>query len=269
MRKITNVICGIICGALICCSTVSCNHKQVGKTEHAGIVTTTSVTESTTSTSITTTTTTMTSTGTQSLTTSAKTTTAKSTTTTSSTSTETIYVAQIEETEATQEVPVNDVTEQKNEVVTNSPTTQITTTTIETTLPPEATTVECQANSISISKDFVKTFNRCTYYAYGHGGLCGGSGRSLIDCSYGNGTVKGSIASSYLYSNYGYNYNGSRTMVYLEVSQYPQMTGYYYLDDCCAFYLNDTIDFYYDYNSNCPFQYQGVISADCYIITEN
>lgn len=269
MRKITNVICGIICGALICCSTVSCNHKQVGKTEHAGIVTTISATESTTSTSITTTTTTMTSTGAQSLTTSAKTTTAKPTTTTSSTSTETIYVAQIEETEATQEVPVNDVTEQKNEVVTNSPTTQIITTTIETTLPPEATTAECQASSISISKDFVKTFNRCTYYAYGHGGLCGGSGRSLIDCSYGNGTVKGSIASSYLYSNYGYNYNGSRTMVYLEVSQYPQMTGYYYLDDCCAFYLNDTIDFYYDYNSNCPFQYQGVISADCYIITEN
>lgn len=269
MRKITNVICGIICGALICCSTVSCNHKQVGKTEHAGIVTTTSVTESTISTSITTTTTTMTSTGAQSLTTSAKTTTAKSTTTTSSTSTETIYIAQIEETEATQEVPVNDVTEQKNEVVTISPTIQTTTTTIETTLPPETTTVEYQASSISISKDFVKTFNRCTYYAYGHGGLCGGSGRSLIDCSYGNGTVKGSIASSYLYSNYGYNYNGSRTMVYLEVSQYPQMTGYYYLDDCCAFYLNDTIDFYYDYNSNCPFQYQGVISADCYIITEN
>ena len=205
MRKITNVICGIICGALICCSTVSCNHKQVGKTEHAGIVTTTSVTESTISTSITTTTTTMTSTGAQSLTTSAKTTTAKSTTTTSSTSTETIYVAQIEETEATQEVPANDVTEQKNEVVTISPTIQTTTTTIETTLPPETTTVECQASSISISKDFVKTFNRCTYYAYGHGGLCGGSGRSLIDCSYGNGTVKGSIASSYLYSNYGYN----------------------------------------------------------------
>ena len=269
MRKITNIICGIICGALICCSTVSCNHKQVGKIGHADIVTTTSATESTTSTSITTTTTTMTSTGAQSLTTSAKTTTAKSTTTTSSTSTETIYIAQIKETEATQEVPVNDVTQQTHEVVTISPTIQPTTTTMETPLPPETTTVECQASSISISKDFVKTFNRCTYYAYGHGGLCGGSGRSLIDCSYGNGTVKGSIASSYLYSNYGYNYNGSRTMVYLEVSQYPQMTGYYYLDDCCAFYLNDTIDFYYDYNSNCPFQYQGVISADCYIITEN
>ena len=112
---------------------------------------------------------------------------------------------------------------------------------------------------------YVKYFSRGTYYAYG----CqksGGSGRSLIDCSYGSGGVKGSIASSYLYRNYGYNYNGKRTMVYLEISGYPSMNGYYYLDDSDAGNSN-VIDFYYTYNSNCPFQNQGVVGVDCYIVS--
>ena len=112
---------------------------------------------------------------------------------------------------------------------------------------------------------YVKNFSRGTYYAYGYQ-CTGGSGRSLIDCSYGSGGVKGSIASSYLYRNYGYNYNGKRTMVYLEISGYPSMNGYYYLDDSDAGNSN-VIDFYYTYNSNCQFQYQGVVSVDCYIVS--
>lgn len=43
------------------------------------------------------------------------------------------------------------------------------------------------------------------------------------------------------------------------------MTGYYYLDDCCASYLSTTIDFYYSYSNNIPFRSAGVISVDCYI----
>ena len=112
---------------------------------------------------------------------------------------------------------------------------------------------------------YVKNFSRGTYYAYGYQ-CTGGSGRSLIYCSYGSGGVKGSIASSYLYINYGYNYNGKRTMVYLEISGYPSMNGYYYLDDSDAGNPN-VIDFYYTYNSNCQFQYQGVVSVDCYIVS--
>lgn len=112
---------------------------------------------------------------------------------------------------------------------------------------------------------YVKNFSRGTYYAYGYQ-CTGGSGRALIDCSYGSGGVKGSIASSYLYRNYGYNYNGKRTMVYLEISGYPSMNGYYYLDDSDAGNPN-VIDFYYTYNSNCQFQYQGVVSVDCYIVS--
>jgi len=113
---------------------------------------------------------------------------------------------------------------------------------------------------------YVKNFTRGTYYGeYGYD-VCGGSGRSLIDCSWGDGTVRGSIASSYLYSNYGYNYNGKRTMVYLEVYGCPSMTGYYYLDDCDAGNWS-VIDFYYRYYSNCPFQNAGVLtSIDCYIV---
>ena len=114
------------------------------------------------------------------------------------------------------------------------------------------------------SMTYVKNFTRGTYYAYGGQGI-GGSQRQLIDCSIGDGTVKGSIASSYLYGNYGYNYNGKRTMVYLEIENYSQMNGYYYLDDCDAGNSN-VIDFYFLYESNCPFQEQGVVQVDCYIV---
>ena len=111
---------------------------------------------------------------------------------------------------------------------------------------------------------YVKPFTRGTYYAYG-GPRNGGSQRQLIDCSIGDGTVKGSIASSYLYQNYGYNYNGKRTKVYLEIEGYSQMSGYYYLDDCDAGNSN-VIDFFFLYESNCPFKEQGVVQVDCYIV---
>lgn len=111
---------------------------------------------------------------------------------------------------------------------------------------------------------FVKTFSRGTYYCYG-GPRRGGSGRQLISCGCGNGTVKGSIASSYLYRNFGYNYNGKRTMVYLEISGYPAMNGYYYLDDSDAGNPN-VIDFFYITSSECLFRNQGVVSVNCYIV---
>lgn len=114
------------------------------------------------------------------------------------------------------------------------------------------------------SMQFVKTFSRGTYYCYGRGSIRGGSGRWLIDCSIGDGTVKGSIACRYIYEHYGYRHN-DRTMVYLESPNLPCLTGYYYVDDCCA--SNNTIDFYYGHASNCPFEMQGVVkNIDCYIV---
>lgn len=117
------------------------------------------------------------------------------------------------------------------------------------------------------SKDglaYIKHFSRGTYYAYG-GERYGGSGRYLYDCSVGDGNgIKGSIASSYIYRNYGYNYNGSRTTVYLEVNGYPELNGWYFLDDSDAG-NSDVIDFFYYYESNCQFQSQGVVEVDAYI----
>ena len=111
---------------------------------------------------------------------------------------------------------------------------------------------------------YVKHFTRGTYYCYGYE-CYGGSGRYLYDCSYGAGNgIKGSIASSYLYSNYGYNYNGQRTTVYLEVNGYPELSGFYYVDDSDAGNWN-VIDFFYIYGSNCPFANQGVVEVDCWI----
>lgn len=116
-----------------------------------------------------------------------------------------------------------------------------------------------------INYTYVKEFSRGTYYSYNKP-VYGGSGRSLIDCSYGtDNNVKGSIASSYLYNNYGYNYNDKRTMVYLKINGYESMNGYYYLDDSDEG-NSEVIDFYYHYASNCPFQYQGIVNVSCYIV---
>lgn len=137
--------------------------------------------------------------------------------------------------------------------------------TTESTSTSVVTTTKTETTPSGLQIQFVKTFTRGTYYAYG-GPRKGGSGRQLIDCSQGEGGIKGSIASRYLYDNYGYNYNGKRTMVYLEVEGYPQMNGFYYLDDSNAVGHNNVIDFFFLYNSNCPFQYYGVIKVDCSIV---
>ena len=144
--------------------------------------------------------------------------------------------------------------------VTTSISSSITTGTITETTTTTAVTTYLMS---SYHVDFVKTFERGTYYPYPQG-TKGGSGRTLIDCSIGENDIKGSIASSYLYNLYGYNHNG-RTKVYLEVPQYPNMEGYYYLDDCDAWNPN-VIDFYYYTANNCPFQYVGVVTVNCYVV---
>ena len=119
-----------------------------------------------------------------------------------------------------------------------------------------------------MEKIFLKTFTRGTYYKANTWISPGGSGRQPLDytdCA----NVKGSVASSYIYQNYGYEYNGKRTMVYLEVPQYPDMDGYYYVDDSNTLGVWNVIDFYYHDYCNTPndFRNQGVITAvDCYLV---
>lgn len=135
--------------------------------------------------------------------------------------------------------------------------------TIETEPPAETEPVDVSQLT------YVKRFSRGTYYHTWGSPSKGGSGRWLMDCSYDNGEVKGSIASSYLYNNYGYNRDG-RTKVYLEVfdkhgvNDYSSMNGWYYVDDCDA-WNPEVIDFYFMYTSNCPFEMDGVVDVECYI----
>ena len=85
----------------------------------------------------------------------------------------------------------------------------------------------------------------------------GGSGRILLDCGVKDDNIKGSVACRSAYELYGYNYNEERTKLYIRVPDFPEMTGYYYLDDCCGPY--DVVDFYFGEEDNCPFKGIGRI----------
>lgn len=156
-----------------------------------------------------------------------------------------------------------------SQTTTSSTTTSSTTTTEKSELTVDMTDSESQSESTTTttttttepSLTFLGNF-RGTYYRGSTNPCRGGSGRTLIDCAAGAMTVKGSVACKYIYQNYGYSLNG-RTTIYIEVSSYPSMSGWYYVDDCCASY--SVVDFYYPVYSRCPFQNAGVISVKVYI----
>lgn len=134
----------------------------------------------------------------------------------------------------------------------------------------ETTTVVTYGNEdVRSSANFVKTFTRGTYYpgweAYGSTQVYGGSGRLLMDCSIKDDEIKGSVACKYIQEKYGYNYNGARTIVYLDIPEMTELSGFYFVDDSCLRY--DTIDFYFTYEANCPFKNQGVLTKiSCYVV---
>lgn len=160
-------------------------------------------------------------------------------------------------------------------IITTATTSEITTSTIAIeTAPIEVVTeqvveytppVEYVENSDTAYSNLIRSGMRGTYYAPGSWNgysSMGGSGRYLMDCSYGgDGYAKGSIASGYLYNLLGYYANDGRTTVWLNISDYPEMNGLYYLDDCSG---ADVIDFFYDANANCQFSWAGVVSVDVY-----
>ncbi len=155
-------------------------------------------------------------------------------------------------------------------VVIPDETTVLTTTTTVAQIN-ETTTVAVTYGSEDVrsSANFVKTFTRGTYYpgweGYGSTQVYGGSGRLLMDCSIKDDEIKGSVACKYIQEKYGYDYNGARTIVYLDIPEVPDMSGFYFLDDSCLRY--DTIDFYFTYKANCPFKDQGVLNTiTCYIV---
>lgn len=143
-----------------------------------------------------------------------------------------------------------------------------------TTEMSELTTTEWTTAS-DIYKGCYVRFSRGTYYTAPNGAH-GGSQRTLVDCASGNEDVRGSVASYYLWRNFGYNYNGSRTKIYVEVDDHSEMDGVYYLDDCsamrdyyaCGRYIkaDSVIDFFYVNGKNCPFSRDGVVGVDCWVL---
>lgn len=105
---------------------------------------------------------------------------------------------------------------------------------------------------------------KMTYYPETHyyPGVCGGSGRTLRGYGDYSDGIRGSVASRSLYEMYGYERNG-RTTIYLEFSSYPEMNGWYFLDDYCAHY--GVIDVFVFSEYACPFGYDGITWADCWI----
>lgn len=161
-------------------------------------------------------------------------------------------------------IVIPDETTVKSTKATTSTTASKTTTCVTTT-----TQVVIGNEDVRSGANFVKTFTRGTYYpgweAYGSTQVYGGSGRLLMDCSIKDDEIKGSVACKYIQEKYGYNYNGARTIVYLDIPELPDMSGFYFIDDSCLWY--DTIDFYFTYKANCPFMTQGVLTnISCYIV---
>ena len=150
------------------------------------------------------------------------------------------------------------------ETTTITTTTETTYTTTVTTSLTTTETVRTTTITEPLTADIYLGEFRGTYYRGSVNPCNGGSGRRLIDCAVGWLGVKGSVACRYVWSNYGYSYCGSRTVVRIEVPSHPEMNGMYYVDDCCA--SNSVVDFYYPDYSTCPFQFDGVISCRVWLI---
>ena len=145
------------------------------------------------------------------------------------------------------------------EPCTTTTTTKKTTTTTVTTTTEETTTTTTidMKDSLTYLGSFTGT------YFTGDGYPCnGGSGRILIDCGIKPDNLKGSVASKFVYENYGYNHNG-RTTIYITCDAIPSMDGWYFVDDYNA--DSSIIDFYYSNTSNCIFEYDGIINVNAWI----
>ena len=145
--------------------------------------------------------------------------------------------------------------------------TEILTTTNTTTTTTEVTTVQSPEDLPDNTNPPIENLKflgnyKGTYYAV-KTPCNGGSGRILVDCGINiTDSYKGSVASRYIYENYGYNYQG-KTMVYLEITEYPEMNGWYSVDDCNG--SKNIVDFYFADAMNCPYQYDGVVHVEMYI----
>ena len=179
------------------------------------------------------------------------------TTTTSPTATTTSTTSHTSETQA-QTTTSNTTTESSRQTTTVEETTE-TYTTATTYEFAETTTTEQTKEQIQMTYlgEFTGTYYKGSTY------LCnGGSGRMPVSCYEKLDSYKGSVASRLVYDNYGYYVNG-KTMVYIEFEKYPQLNGWYSVDDCNA--DQNIVDFYFADYSTCPWQTDGITPVSVWI----
>lgn len=145
---------------------------------------------------------------------------------------------------------------------TTTVTTTTTTVTTVTTTTTEATTTTTVTHDIKDRLVDYGFFSGTYYRGEGVNPCPGGSGRMLMDCTPSDNDIKGSIACRRIQEDYGYNING-RTRVYLEFTSYPQMNGWYYVDDACASY--NVVDVYFINYATCPWQNDGVTDIHLWV----
>ena len=143
---------------------------------------------------------------------------------------------------------------------------ETTTTTVTTTCSTTVTSVTESTASETVT-DFRDTMTylgdfRATYYKGDSVPCYGGSGRMLVSCYEKDEWYKGSVASRWVYGQYGYNANG-KTTVYIEFDDYPILNGWYSVDDCNA--DPGIIDFYFADYATCPWQKDGVTGCQMWI----
>lgn len=143
---------------------------------------------------------------------------------------------------------------------------ETTTTTVTTTCSTTVTSVAESTTSETVT-DFRDTMTylgdfMATYYKGDSVPCYGGSGRMLVSCYEKDEWYKGSVASRWVYGQYGYNVNG-KTTVYIEFDNYPRLNGWYSVDDCNA--DSGIVDFYFDDYATCPWQNDGVTCCRMWI----
>lgn len=158
-------------------------------------------------------------------------------------------------------------TETQTQTTTSETTTETSrqTTTTEETTNTYTIMTTCEAVETTATEQGQMTYlgNFTGMYYKGETYPCnGGSGRMLVSCYEKIDSYKGSVASKFIYYNYDYNMNG-KTMVYIEFEKYPQLNGWYSVDDCNE--DQNVVDFYFADYSTCPWQTAGVTPVSVWI----
>ena len=146
----------------------------------------------------------------------------------------------------------------------NTTTEATTTTDVTTTEATTTTTTDVTTTTESAPREEYLGVFRGTYYHGDYAPCKGGSQRWLKSCYVSDDLIRGSVACRAVYERYGYSLNGEPTVVKLKCSSHPEINGLYTVDDCCA--SLSVMDFYFEDYSRCPWQFDGVINVEAWVI---